>query len=503
MKKKNGRSISEINEKIRNGDVQVLTASEFKDLVESSGVKVAFKEVDVVTTGTFGAMCSSGAIINIGHSDPPIKIQNAWINDVPVPHPGAAVDLYIGATIGSEIDPYEYGGAHVIEDLIAGKEVDLRATAYGTDCYPRTRLETTLTKDDLNQFQLLNFRNGYQRYACATNGRDETIYTYMGKLLPKYRNATYSGAGELNPLTNDPDYETIGLGTRIFLGGGQGYVIGEGTQHSPGNRFGTISVKGDAKKMSTEFIRGAAFTNYGTSLYVGIGIPIPLLNEDIAEKVAIRDGAIETDIIDYGIPRRDRGSIRTTNYGELKSGKIEINGSTVKVTSLSSLKTAHKITETLKAWIAGASFYLTAPVERLPVDSVVRPVKQTSETVFVENVVNEAVTITEDEEIEDVAKLLVDRSVNHVVVDDSQGDLGGIVTSWDITKSLANGKKALKDIVVRNVYTTTLNEPLDVTSRKLAQHNISALPVVDEENQVLGIVTSEDISRLLGGGKLG
>jgi len=503
LKKKNGRSISEINERIKNGDVQVLTASEFKDLVESSGVKVAFKEVDVVTTGTFGAMCSSGAIINIGHADPPIKIQNAWINDVPVPHPGAAVDLYIGATIGSEIDPFEYGGAHVIEDLIAGKEVDLRATAYGTDCYPRTRLETTLTKDDLNQFQLLNFRNGYQRYACATNGRDETIYTYMGKLLPKYRNATYSGAGELNPLTNDPDYETIGLGTRIFLGGGQGYVIGEGTQHSPGNRFGTISVKGDAKKMSTEFIRGAAFTNYGTSLYVGIGIPIPLLNEGIAEKVAIRDGTIETDVIDYGIPRRDRGSIRTTNYAELKSGKIEINGSTVKVTSLSSLKTAHKITETLKAWIAGASFYLTAHVERLPVDSVARPMKQTSETVFVENVVNEAVTITEDEEIEDVAKLLVDRSVNHVVVVDSQGKLGGIVTSWDITKSLANGKKALKDIVVRNVYTTTLNEPLDATSRKLAQHNISALPVVDEKNQVLGIVTSEDISRLLGGGKIG
>lgn len=503
MKKKNGRSISEINEKIRNGDVQVLTASEFKDLVESSGVKVAFKEVDVVTTGTFGAMCSSGVIINIGHSDPPIKIQNAWINDVPVPHPGAAVDLYIGATIGSEIDPFEYGGAHVIEDLIAGKEVDLRATAYGTDCYPRTRLETTLTKDDLNQFELLNFRNGYQRYACATNGRDETIYTYMGKLLPKFRNANYSGAGELNPLTNDPDYETIGLGTRIFLGGGQGYVIGEGTQHSPGNRFGTISVKGDAKKMSPEFIRGAAFTNYGTSLYVGIGIPIPILNEGIAEKVAIRDGTIETDIIDYGIPRRDRGSIRTTNYGELKSGKIEINGNTVKVTSLSSLKTAHKITETLKAWIASASFYLTSPVERLPLDSVARPMKQTSETVFVENVVNEAVTITEDEEIEDVAKLLVDRSVNHVVVVDSQGKLGGIVTSWDITKSLANGKKALKDIVVRNVYTTTLNEPLDVTSRKLAQHNISALPVVDEKNQVLGIVTSEDISRLLGGGRLG
>ena len=70
---KNTRTIEEINEKIRKGDAQVLTAEEMKKLVESSGVEVAFKEVDVVTTGTFGAMCSSGAIINLGHSDPPIK----------------------------------------------------------------------------------------------------------------------------------------------------------------------------------------------------------------------------------------------------------------------------------------------------------------------------------------------------------------------------------------------------------------------------------------------
>ena len=495
----NERSISEINEKIRNGDVQVLTASEFKDLVESSGVQVAFKEVDVVTTGTFGAMCSSGAIINVGHADPPIKIQSAWINDVPIPHPGAAVDLYIGATIGSESRPFEYGGAHVIEDLIRGEEVELRATSQGTDCYPRTRVETTLTKDDLNQFYLLNFRNGYQRYSCATNGRDETIYTYMGKLLPRYGNAHYSGAGELNPLSNDPDYEAIGLGTRIFLGGGQGYVIGEGTQHNPLNGLGTIMVRGDAKRMSPEFIRGASFSNYGTSLYVGIGISIPILNEGIAEKVAVRDEDIVTEIVDYGIPRRDRGEIRKVSYEELKSGKIAINDRDVKVSSMSSLRKAYDITEILKGWIEDASFYLTSPVERLPTDAVMKPMKQTEGTAFVENIVHEAVTCGEDEGIEDVARLLVSHSVNHVVVVDGQGKLSGIVTSWDITKSIANGSRELKDIVVRNVYTTSLNEPLEAATRTLARHNISALPVVDAEGRVLGIVTSEDISRLLGG----
>lgn len=474
-----------------------------KELVESSGVKVAFKEVDVVTTGTFGAMCSSGAVINLGHADPPIKIEKAWINDVPIPHPGAAVDLYIGATIMSETRPFEYGGGHVIEDLITGKEVELRATSYGTDCYPRTRLETTITKEDLNQFYLLNFRNCYQRYSCATNSRDETIYTYMGKLLPRFRNATFSGSGELNPLMNDPNYETIGLGTRIFLGGGQGYVIGEGTQHNPSSRFGTIMVRGDGKRMSPDFIRGASFTGYGTTLYVGIGIPIPILNEGLVKKVAIRDRDIFTDVVDYGIPRRDRPTLRDVSYEELKSGRIIIKDSEVKVSPLSSLKNAKVIAETLKGWIKDATFYLTTPVETLPTDTVVRPMRQTRETAFINDLVHEAVTCREDEDIGKVAQRLIERSVNHVVVVDGLGNLKGIVTSWDITKSVAEASKELRDVIVKRVLTATVDEPLESASKRMAQHNISALPVVDRNGKVLGIITSEDISKLLGGGGLG
>lgn len=336
------RTVEEINEKIRKGDAQVLTAEEMKQLVESSGVEVAFKEVDVVTTGTFGAMCSSGAVINLGHSDPPIKIDHAWMNDVEVCHPGAAVDLYIGATNMSLKQPFEYGGGHVIQELVAGKEVELRATAYGTDCYPRTQLKTNITKDDLNQFQLLNFRNCYQRYNCAVNTSEETIYTYMSKLLPRMRNATFSGAGELNPLMNDPDYETIGMGTRIFLGGGQGYVIGEGTQHSPKNLNGTLMVKGDAKKMSPEFLQGGAFTRYGTSMYVGLGIPIPILNEGLAKKTGIRDSEIFTDVVDYSVPRRDRPKLKQVSYKELKSGSITVNDKKIRVSSLSRHKDGEK-----------------------------------------------------------------------------------------------------------------------------------------------------------------
>ncbi len=469
-----------------------------KKLVESSGVEVAYKEIDVVTTGTFGAMCSSGAIVNLGHSDPPIKIHRAWINDVEVCHPGAAVDLYIGATTMSETKPFEYGGGYVIEDLIRGKEVEVRATAYGTDCYPRTKLKTALTKDDLNQFYLLNFRNCYQRYVCATNSRDETIYTYMGKLLPRFRNASFSGSGALNPLMNDPDYETIGIGTRIFLGGAQGYVIGEGTQHDPGNSFGTLMVRGDCKEMNPEFIRGASFTNYGTTLYVGLGVPIPILNEGLVKKTAITDGEILTEVVDYGVPRRERPKLGKVSYEDLKSGSIKIEEKKVKVSPLSSLKTARKIAETLKSWIDNSLFYLSSPAERLPTDTMVKSMKQTDEIAFVSSVVHKAVTCREDDEIKSVAKRIISRSVNHVVVEDGEGRLRGIVTSWDVTKAVAEGTKKLSKIIVRRVVTTTPDESLEAASRKMFNHQISALPVIDSNGRVLGIITSEDISKLIG-----
>ncbi len=494
----NIRTIEEINEKIRKGDAQVLTAEEMKRLVESSGVEVAFKEIDVVTTGTFGAMCSSGAIINTGHSDPPMKIDKAWINDVPICHPGAAVDLYIGATSMSETQPFEYGGGHVIQDLVDGKEVDLKAVGYGTDCYPKTNLRTQLTKDDLNQFYLLNFRNCYQRYNCAVNSRDETIYTYMGKLLPHFRNATFSGAGELNPLMNDPDYETIGMGTRIFLGGTRGYVIGEGTQHEAKTQNGTIMVRGDAKKMSSEFLQGAALTKYGTSLYVGIGIPIPLLNLGLAKKTAIRDEEIFTNVIDYGVPRRGRPVLRKVSYKELKSGAINLNGNRVRVSSLSSIKVARKISKTLKEWIDNGQFFLTETVERLPLETMFKPMRETEATPFVAGVMHAAVTCTETEPIKDIASRIVTRSVNHIIVVDNQGKITGIVTSWDITRAMAEGRKALADVVSRRVVTAKPDEPLETASKRMAKHNISALPVIDNEQKVLGIITSEDVSKLLG-----
>ncbi len=377
------KTIAEINEKIRQGQAVVVNAEEIIDIVEEEGAQKAAEKVDVVTTGTFGPMCSSGVFLNISHTSPKMKIQKAWLNNVPAYSGIAAVDFYLGATELREDDPmnriypgeFRYGGGHVIEDLVAGKEVFLRAMAYGTDCYPRKEYESWININSLRSATLMNPRNAYQNYNVAINrDAERTIYTYLGVLRPNMANANYSSAGQLSPLLNDPLFKTIGIGTRIFLGGGEGYVCWEGTQHDPNplrsengvpcRGSGTISVIGDLKQMSSEWLRGASITGYGVSLMVGIGIPIPILNEEIVRYTAVKDADIYAPVVDYSsdYPNAIDEVIAEVNYQELKSGVISIHGKEIPAAGLSSYKKAKEIAEILKEWIQDGKFELTAPV---------------------------------------------------------------------------------------------------------------------------------------------
>ncbi len=370
------KTVQEINEKIDDGSVCVVTAAEMTQIVSELGPDEAAHEVDVVTTGTFGAMCSSGMWMNFGHSEPPIKMSRVWLNDVEAYGGIAAVDAYLGATQLSETKGMEYGGGHVIEDLIRQKSIHLRAEAYGTDCYPRKELSTEISVDDMNQAILSNPRNCYERYAVAVNTSDKTLYTYMGKLQPNLGNATFSGAGEIAPIINDPSYRTIGIGSRIFLGGADGYVIGSGTQHNPSAGYGTLSVQGNLKEMSPEFIRGATMTKYGCTLFVGVGVPIPVLSSDIAKSTSVSDEDIVTNILDYSVPSRSRPTLRHVTYAELKTGSIQVNGREIPTAPISSFRVAERIANLLKKRISLGEFQVTESVKLLSSTAVCNPMNQ-------------------------------------------------------------------------------------------------------------------------------
>jgi len=382
------KTIEEINERIQQGKAVVVTAEEIIDLVKQKGVKKAAQEVDVVTTGTFGPMCSSGAYLNIGHAKPRIKLGGGrvYLNDVPAYAAFAAVDIFIGANALPDDDPrnkvhpgeFNYGGGHVIEELAAGRDIRLIASTYGTDCYPRKRLETWINIQDLNQAVLFNLRNAYQNYNVAVNLSDKTIYTYMGVLKPNLGNANYSSAGQLSPLLNDPYYKTIGIGTKIFLGGGIGFVAWHGTQHDPSvlrsengvprRGAGALSVIGDLKQMKPRWLVGISMLGYGCTLAVGIGVPIPILSEEILTYTAVTDGDIFAPVVDYAntYPNLKPDIVGEVNYAQLKSGKVVIQDREVPTASLSSYPRAVEIAETLKEWILSGKFLLTEPVAPLP-----------------------------------------------------------------------------------------------------------------------------------------
>jgi uncharacterized protein (DUF39 family) len=374
------KTYEEINARIKKGEAVVVTAEEVIDIVEEKGLEKAAKEIDVVTTGTFGPMCSSGAFINFGHSQPRIKMKKVWLNGVEAYSGIAAVDAYIGAAQLPETDPenkvypgkFTYGGAHVIHDLVARKEIRLEAVAYGTDCYPNQKVDTIITLDDVNEAFLFNPRNCYQNYNCAVNLGDRNLYTYMGILKPKLGNAAYSTSGQLSPLLNDPYYKTIGIGTRVFLGGGIGYVAWNGTQHHPNVQrgetgvpmvpAGTLSLIGDLKQMDPNWLVGLSYIGYGATLAVGVGIPIPILDEEILHYAAVKDEDIYCPIVDFneGYPYGKTIDLGFANFKELKSGKIIVRGKEVKTTPQSSYPRARQIAEILKQWIKAGKFEISA-----------------------------------------------------------------------------------------------------------------------------------------------
>ncbi|NOQ47216.1 MAG: hypothetical protein GQ559_11210 [Desulfobulbaceae bacterium] len=380
------KTYAEINARIKAGEAVVVNAEEMIDIVKQDGPVEAARKVDVVTTGTFSTMCSSGAFFNFGQTTPTIKAARVWINRVPAYAGLAAIDIYLGVTEPAEDDPlnkiypgeFRYGGGHILEDLVAGKKVFLEAKAYPTDCYANRKCKKELTLADMGHALLCNPRNGYQNYNCAVNFSDKAVYTYMGTLKPKCRNANYCSAGQLSPLLNDPLYRTIGLGTRIFLGGGIGYVTWHGSQHNPNvprgdngvprRPAGTMMVQGDLKQMSAKWLRGVSIQGYGCSLAVGLGVPIPILNEEMARFTAVSDEEIFTQIVDYGYDythgiQRNYGEV---SYAELKSGEIEVAGKKVPSSPLSSVVKAREIAEILKGWILDNKFQLSEPVAHFP-----------------------------------------------------------------------------------------------------------------------------------------
>jgi len=136
----------------------------------------------------------------------------------------------------------------------------------------------------------------------------------------------------------------------------------------PRGGAGTIATIGDLKEMTPEWLVGASFLGYGVSLYVGIGIPIPVLNEEMARYAAVKDEDIFTQVYDYGMDYPKGGELKSlgeVSYGELRSGSIRLHGKVIPTAPLSSYYKARQIAHVLKNWIEKGAFLLGEPQKLL------------------------------------------------------------------------------------------------------------------------------------------
>ena len=135
----------------------------------------------------------------------------------------------------------------------------------------------------------------------------------------------------------------------------------------------------------------------------------------------------------------------------------------------------------------------TVRISRQIIDYIDSMSKKAKQMKFVKDLKKKAEICYDDCDIKVIAEKIVKNNVNHIVIIDRENTLKGIVTSFDITKAIAEDKQDLYEIITKRVITALDDDPVDVAARRMKANEISALPVVDNQKKVLGIITSEEL----------
>lgn len=372
------RTIEGINRKIKSGTAVVLTAEEMTDLVRDEGVAEAARRVDVVTTGFFGPICSGGLFIHFHQPRPRIKAHRASINGVPAACGLGHSELFMAAAEPWSGDPlnqvypgeFKYGGGHVIQDLVADDEVALEVQGYGTVCHPNRSIERVITMDDLANTILVSPCGALESRPVGVNVSDRSIYTFLGTLRSRMANAAFSSSGALSPLINDPAMRAITPGTRVFFGGAEGIITGRGLRFDtppvdppPGpsvDPVQSLMMVGDLKQMSPKWVVGISLTGYGCGMAAGVGVPIPVLDEEVAAGCGVSDAEVELKVVDFSndFPAASSRIMGVTTMEQLNQGVIEVGDRQVPTVPMSSRIRSVEICNTLKEWIESGRFML-------------------------------------------------------------------------------------------------------------------------------------------------
>lgn len=304
------KTIEHINKKIASGTAVVCTAAEFKHRI-ADGETITAADVDVVTTGTFGVMSGTLAVLHIPVARPATfrQAEKVWLNGVPAipgPCPNEGLGSVDVVVFGTSHASRTYGGGHLFRDLVEGKEVNVEVESAGN------RFNRTVTIADLGLARLMTTRSAFKNYLAVVNTGSDPVKTIFSvkALTGPYAGATVSGCGDINPLQNDPGRNVIGVGTRILLNGGVGYIMGTGTRSTPEKP--NIAAFADMKSMVPEMM-GGFVTSLGPECNSSVAIPIPVLDDAVLNNLLIMNSQIPLPVADV----RDRIAFASATYADV------------------------------------------------------------------------------------------------------------------------------------------------------------------------------------------
>lgn len=311
------RTIASIQKKLDKGDVVILTAREIGDRVRN-GETLELTDIDVVTTATSALMSGTYAVLSfqVAQPDTFTKAEKVWINSVPAmvgPCPNERIgllDLIILGTQASISDP-RYGAGNLFRDLVQGKEVRVDIETDGGK-----KLSAATTLKQIPHAMLHASRNAFKNYVAFVNPGTEDISTIFHSDLMKgnYEEMTFCGCGELNPIENDPDLKTIGIGTQVLINGAPGFVTGAGTRSCVEKP--NLTGMADMHQMDPELMGGFT-TGHGPDIITTWAVAIPVLDKGMLTHILKTDDQIPLKVVDI----HTRIPIHEITYGHVWKNK--------------------------------------------------------------------------------------------------------------------------------------------------------------------------------------
>ncbi len=364
------RSGDDLRQRQRQGLLRVRLAGEFRRLVADAGLAEAYAATDVVVAADAVFTDQASLVLNLGPTDPPIRLRDPQIGGVAALAGGAGGDLVL--PIGGRAEGARSAGAQVLANLLAGARLELSATGDPTPLQPRRELHTHLDLERIGNGRLLLHRGIVENGVVAVSSASGVIHTGWGPLLGPFANALFTAAGADSIGLAMPGLALLGPGSPVLVGGGIGWVIGTGSAHQPNPRrlssghartpgaVAALSV--DLHALDRRWVRACYFEGHGSALLVAIAAPIPLLDGQIAAQASTPDQALEAPVLDVSIPRRIKPSFGGVSYGALKAGRIMVAGHGIAAAPSHSPRLALGLAEELVERLRSDRFPLRLPL---------------------------------------------------------------------------------------------------------------------------------------------